>query len=190
MVFIRRLGKIAFLLLLTSAIFGFQMNNTNRSPSKPYVGYSNEVINDFIKEVYKEFGFKCIVTGGSMPNDVQSIRIGFIAYRKATVEIARELEVTLIEKFLKTINMHEKIRPYLREYPFRGNRADISISFCNKKNESETENSISSILQARNKLFYDVRDLKTGSLITIFEEPYEDALKIVQDKRSNESTTF
>lgn len=182
--------KFVFLIFLSSTVLGFQMNKTNRSPSKSYVGYSNEVTNNFIKEINKKFGFRCIATGGSMPYDVQDIDVGFIAYRKATTEEARELEITLVEKFLRIINSHEKIRPYLREYPFTSSRAHVSVDFCNKNNEPETVNSISRVWQVKNKIYYDIYDPKTFSSEEIANEPYEKALKIVQEKRSNENTTF
>jgi len=182
--------KFVLLIFLSNTVLGFQMNKTNRSPSKSYVGYSNEVTNNFIKEVNKEFGFRCVATGGSMPYDVQGIDVGFIAYRKATIEEARELEVMLIEKFLRIINSHEKIRPYLREFPFQASQADISIDFYNKNNEPETVNSISHVSQVKNKIYYDIYDPKTFSSEEVAEESYEDALKIVQEKRSNGNVSF
>ncbi len=181
--FIKKLGKISFLLLLTSIILGFKMHDEKLSKPINYEVFVDEVIDSFIKEVNREFGYQCMSTGGSMPKDIESITVGFIAYRKATVEKARELEVTLIEKLLKIINSHKRIRPYLREYPFTSNRAHVSVAFWKKNNEPETENSISYVFQARNKLFYDTQDSNTDALITIAEETYEDALKIVQGKR-------
>ena len=186
MAFVKRLGRFAFIFLLISILLGFKVTDKKSYRSKSYVELSDEVMYAFIKEVAVEFGFRCESIGGSMPYDVESMHIGFIAYRKATIDEARELEVALIEKLLGIVNSHEKIRPYLREYPFTSDRANVSISFYDKDNEYETE-SISYVSQAKNKIFYSVNDPKTDSLVDFADESYEDAHEIVQNNLPNTS---
>lgn len=186
--FIKKLVNGIFIFI--GIILGFPMYAQESSKSINYVVFVNQVTNAFIEEVRKEFGLQCIAEGGSMPYDVFDISLCFMAYRKATIDEARELEVVLIEKFLKIINAHEKIRPYLREYPFPAKRVRLSISFHKKNNLPETENSIDYVHQCKNKLFYTFHDSKMDySSIDLWEEPYEDAYQLIQNNRSKENLT-
>ena len=113
-----------------------------------------------------------------MPHDVEEIYLKFIAYQKATIEQARKLEVEVTEKLLKRVNEHEKIRPFLREYPFKANRIVIMIAFENSNNVRYSDGSVALIFPARNKLFYYKSD-KDEELLDLHEEPYEEAYRIV-----------
>ena len=99
----------------------------------PAPKYVREVTNTFIKIAKKEFGLRCGATGGAMPFDVESICVFLNTNQKGTIEEGRELFVKLKEKFVEVINNHEKLRPFLREYPFTPARAEILLSFCDEK---------------------------------------------------------
>jgi len=70
------------------------------------------------------------------------------------LEEARELEVAAIQKLLNHINSHQKIRPFLREYPFKNDRVEISISFTDENNQRYTDGRITRVSQVKNNLFY------------------------------------
>ena len=113
-----------------------------------------------------------------MPHDVEEVSLSFIAYQRATIEQARKLEVEVTEKLLKRVNEHEKIRPFLREYPFKAGRIKIMIAFEKSENTYYTDGSVVLVFQARNKLFYDQAN-KDEELVDLYEEPYEEAYRIV-----------
>ena len=94
--------------------------------------YVHEIVREFEREVFKEFGISASGSGGSMPFDVETVSVQFRVIRRVGVEEARKLIVTLKEKLADKVNRHEKLRPYLREYPFSPLRADIFISFYQK----------------------------------------------------------
>jgi hypothetical protein len=130
----------------------------------------------------KEYGLVCSLTGGSMPFDVESISIGFICYQRATIEQARKLEVEVTEKFLARVNEHKKIRPFLREYPFKSGRIEIEIAFENlEKGTRYMDGSVAFIYHVKDKLFYKQSD-KDEHLLKLYEEPYEKAYQIVKGK--------
>ena len=116
-----------------------------------------------------------------MPYDVVEIEVNFECYRQATIAEARELEVKVIEMLRTKINEHEKIRPYLRDYPCKSGTADIMISF-HKANGKDQTDGVALVFQARNKLFFRKYDPITDKYYALLEEPYEEALKIVQNK--------
>ncbi|MFI5334751.1 MAG: hypothetical protein ACHQT8_06295, partial [Chlamydiales bacterium] len=147
--------------------------------SKPYLKYADQIIHQFEKECVKEFKVVRSGSGGRMSRDVEQISVDFMAYRIATIEEARRLEVTLTEKLLKKINENEKIRPYLREFPFPYSRARVSVSFHKRDNSPNTDGSVAHVFQARNKIVYSGADPKTEDLYDLLEEPYEEALNLV-----------
>ena len=99
--------------------------NAKEYKSPIYTQYVAEVTSAFLKEIYNEYGFRCGATGGRMPYDVEEILVTLHANQNATVEQARELEVKLTERFVQIINAHEKIRPFLKEYPFPSSRRKL-----------------------------------------------------------------
>ena len=119
-------------LLILFILFMNRQGITKEYKSPKYVIYANELQNDFIKKIEKELKFICCGSGGGMPYDIEEFSVGFNIYQYGDIIQARELEVLLTEKFLNFINSNEKIKPYLREYPFTINNKNIYF-FCREK---------------------------------------------------------
>lgn len=169
-----------------------------------YLKYVNEIAVDFAKTMEKKYDLHFSGNGGRMPTDVEEIEVSFISYQKLTVDDARKMEVTAIQELLKRINSHEKIRPYLREYPFDSSRVNILISFRTETDDRPIDGSVALIFLARNKIFYRSAEIQIDEptplvymndkkeivrewigggpeekLIPLMDETYEEALKIV-----------
>ncbi len=157
--------------------------NANNDESENYEFYANQIVNLLAKRMEEEFDLRCVGEGGSMPHDVRTMAVEFIAYRRANVEQARELMVKVTERFIEAINGNSKIRPFLREYPIQPFQAKVSISFTKKNNYPYGDGSISHAFQVKNKIYYDSEN-SLKRLVTVFEEPYEEALRIVQSNKS------
>ena len=161
--------------------------NAKEYESPVYTQCVAEVTSTFLKEVYKEYGFECGASGGEMPYDVEEISVKIVAYQNATIEEARELEVILTEKFTQIINSHEKIRPFLREFPFPSSRARVSISFRSpkKKFSLSSKNDVKYVLQVKGIIYYQADNPDNPYVYRdIKDEPYEEALKIVRNNAS------
>jgi len=152
----------------------------------------------------KEYGLICIGSGGRMPKDVEEISMDFNLYQRTTIEEARELMVKVREKLVDKVNAHEKIRPFLREYPFTWSGADISIAFHKPHSDSYyLDGSVAFVCPARDgKIAYQGAELRKQKLVDIIgldgnvervgevvedevfipllREPYEEALRIVK----------
>jgi hypothetical protein len=190
-------------ILYTFLILPFFLFTNSKQPE--YLKYVNEIVSGFVKDTEKKHKLHCYASGGSMPNDVEKIEVFFDTHQHATVEDARKIEVDIIQSLLKRINSHEKIRPYLKEYPFKTDRIGLLISFLSKTNEHPIDGSVASVFLAKNKIFYRaaeihiqkptpltymndkneiVREFIEGGprerLIPIMNESYEEALKIVE----------
>jgi hypothetical protein len=173
-----------FVVVILILFMECEVNGKEDEDDSPiYVEYVVEIIRSFEKQIEKEFNLKCKGSGGEMPFDVEEISVSFVAYQNATVEQARELEINLTERFAKTINAHEKIKPFLRERPFPSGRARVSISFEKPKKNSSlpNENDVTYVFQVRNRIFYQAENPNNRYVFKdIKDEPYEEALKIVQ----------
>jgi hypothetical protein len=183
--------RASFFALVIVMVFMELTVNGKEDESPVYTQYVAEVTSSFLKEMNKEYGFECGASGGEMPYDVEEISVSLIAYQSATVEQARELEVKTTERFAQIINAHEKIRPFLREYPFPSGRASVSISFRNikKKKATHSDADVEFVFQARNKIFYQAHNPDNPYLgNNIRVEPYEEALKIVQSNAAKNGT--
>lgn len=153
--------------------------------SKPidYERFANQVTKILIEEVKRDLGYSCEMTGGSMPHDIERITVGFAVYEKASVDRAREIEVEITERFLRIINSHERIRPFLREYPFTAKGADIELNFYDRrKKDVQIGNCVSYVFRAHDEIFYMASETEEYNLEEIAKEKYEDALKQVKTK--------
>jgi hypothetical protein len=190
------LRKISIIVLVLFAL-GIDRNlyaNETKRNDVDYTIYVDEIVRSFAKEMKKEFGLVCIGGGGGMPYDIEEISVKFVDYKKATIEQAREIEINGTEKLLKMINTHKKIRPYLREYPFVPKRARVSISFYKPDNEYYLDGSVARVSQVKGMIYYDraeptkTKKYTTVDLIELHEEPYEEALKIVNEDKGKKKT--
>ena len=141
--------------------------------------HRNQIINSFAKEMNKDHQLKCVGDGGWIPEKIEEISLMFVAYQKMTLDEARKLEVTVIEKFLKKINDHKKIQPFLKEHPIRKDRAEISISFRKPDNTPYRDGSVARVTNIKGKLYYREDKGDPNKYFPLYEEPYEDALRIV-----------
>ena len=144
----------------------------------------HEIINDFEHWAFAKYGLSISGFGASMVDDIKEIEIDFGVIGKTTIDEAREMFISLNEKLTEMVNNHQKIHPYLREYPFARTRVDISIDFCDKYGINNTDGSTSSVfLGTEDKIFYSSYKSPSSKSEIILKEPYSDALKIVTSKK-------
>jgi hypothetical protein len=154
-------------------MMGSQVNATEEESD--YTQYVDEIVNKFAKDMKRRFGLVCEGSGGSMPYDVEEIMVNFQMYHKVSIEEARKLEIEATEALVKMINDHEKIRPYLREFPFPAGRTEVQIGFVNKRGLPHTDGSVVFLFQARDRLLYRKVNKQTERLEPLYEESYEEA---------------
>ncbi len=125
--------------------------------------YVHEVIDECARELEEEFHVKATRTGAGMPFDVEKIIIQFEVDKKGTVEEARKLLLKFTDRLVEVTNRYEKLRPYLREYPFTAERAHIGLSF-------QAGGDISRVIVGKHNIIYYDGEKP-------YEEPYEEAVK-------------
>ncbi len=155
----------------------------------------------------KKYGLVCIGSGGRMHHQVEEVSLFLDCYHHASIEEARELYMTIVDRLIEIINNHERIRPYLKQYPFPPQGADIYLSFQRKDGSYYLDGSVASVSQGRGQLLcfgtaekqkilhpaildvdgsimrqeYESEDVM---LVDLLDEPYADAERIVHAERS------
>lgn len=168
---------VSFLLSLFLLFFSLVFSEKK---SSDYIIYADEIEKKFIQEMKEKYDCVCIGSGGSMPQLVESINVVFALTHRATIEEARTLEVSAIERLVEMLNEDERIRPYLAEFPFPAHRVEIAFSFYAPYGGPFMDGSLTRISQIRGKISYRTRHAMKGDYSCLLEESYEEAKKIVE----------
>jgi len=146
--------------------------------------YMLEICSNFDMWALKKYNLKRYSIGGTMTRDIESHISRYIFEGKVTIDEAREMFIECKEKLTQMVNEHEKIRPYLRDYPFSRSRVKITILFCDKNGVPNTDGSPANVLLGKDEIiFYTARKPNSYNITDLFQEPYAEALKIVRSKK-------
>ena len=144
----------------------------------------NEIYKNCAKWAHAKYKLQPYNVGSSMVDDVERVKIGFTFVGKVTIDQAREMFIECNEKFVQMVNEHEKIRPYLRDYPFSRARAKVNIYFSDKYGKSIIDGSPAGILLGKDDtIFYSSDTQFSEHYLDLYQEPYEEALKIVRSNK-------
>jgi hypothetical protein len=144
----------------------------------------NEINENCGKWAYEKYKLQLYNVGASMVDDVEEVTVDFIFIGKVTIDQAREMFIECNEKLTQMMNEHEKIRPYLRDYPFSRKRVQFSIGFRDKYGIHNTDGSTALVFIGKDDIiFYDSHAPYAKQYSDLYQEPYEEALKIVRRKR-------
>ena len=158
-----------------------------RKARAEYSAYVGEIRYNFAQNMLENFQLVPSGQKGMMHAKVEMLGMNFTAYRRATVEEARALQLIVMDQFVKAIQAHEKIQPFLDERPFSHNRISIAIDFRGPHGDY-ADGSVARIVnihalasrrENRNRLFYDAKDPYENSTVELHNELYDEALKIV-----------
>lgn len=153
--------------------------------------YSERITNRMTKrtaiQLEERFGLKPAGFGGSAITVITELSLSMNLYNAIDGPAARRLAVDCAEIFLKNINSAKEVRPYFIEYPFPLSRIDFSMCILNEAGSFRTDNSLASMWIVKGRITYNIFDKKTGRLLTIRRENYEEAKKIVMKERNASS---
>jgi hypothetical protein len=156
-----------------------------RQPGRQFYGdKAFSILNKYSNFLQKTEGFEVFGTGGAMTTNVKSVFVSYVSNKNVGLEEARKIYISVIENLVKEYNNDKEIRPYLNDYPFTYNNIDLHISFKNKGNYIGNKK-IAFILKAKGIIYYDIFDEKLDDFIDIYQEPYEEGLKIINQNKLN-----
>lgn len=146
---------------------------------------SREIMNNFCEEMKTQNNL--IMTGIGQGNlsaeHLKSFCLSFTTVKYVNLEQARKLFVSACEQLLAKVNKDEQIRPCLSNFPFTGNNIEIMLSFKDEYGERVSPPSIAFVFVSKGIVYYSNYD--NEKFIDVFNETYEEALKIYQEQYRN-----
>lgn len=158
----------------------------------PYYKFENQIIEQHRKETLKPMGLNYSIIGGENDDGIKIVHLGVSTNGPGSIEEGRRLIVFLVENLLWRYNTHQKIRPYLSNYPCTSNNIIYSIwyngpdkGFWVLQDKQHPEKEIAHVKMYRGKIKYSVNstNAKIVPLRTVHTETYEEALKIVMEEQ-------
>lgn len=107
------------------------------------------------KELRDEKGMKLTGTGGGMIDQVNSLEMDLDYYSPLEISEARKLALFVVDKFLSNINRDEKVRPYLKKYPFEAEGLKIFLSFYYSNGTLRQVGELDHIVIHEGRLYYN-----------------------------------
>ncbi len=171
-----RIHYLLFFTFLFTTGFAYRESN--------YCKMVDRITKSYLKEFAKPHQLTLSSYGGAMANDIQEIFLGFLSFDAINVDEARILYVEMMEEYLKRVNNHEKVRPYLHEFPFGIDNIKLDIGFENNERKITRDGHVAMIFIGRNHtIYYDAYD-PIKKFYSLHREPYEEALKLVKEANS------
>lgn len=154
------------------------------SMKKKYIGdqLMYKAIDEFSSS-QKINGLYLIGSGGSIPEDkIRKFDLDFESCEKLDIEHARKRFVNTVEQFLKKVNSNQIIRGELENYPITIRNVSMGISFKDNYGRRQAPPAIAYVFLGKENIFYCSYDFANRELKDVYEEPYVEALRKVQDQ--------
>lgn len=119
-----------FILFLLSIPFSNYANSKIKIPEPDLSAH--KIIDETIDEILKKYDLN--PCGIGMNGKFEYLEISFQTRKILTRDEARVMLHDCVEIFLKKINSNEKIKPYLKKYPFDYENVGITLYIQDKKN--------------------------------------------------------
>ncbi len=170
-------------------LFCLLITLTACSTSPEHIRTLNRVVGKKSKQLCIEENLGIMGTGGATMPKIEEVFISFTAERRVDLPEARRLCVRCIEELRSAINSTEILQPYLIEYPFPISGMDISVTFVGEDGNHVAygcvylgTGGVSYVHQCGDLLCYASYNPRTKHLEDYYDEPYSEALAIVQQE--------
>ena len=165
-------------LVIIISMFAFALPK-HKSPV--YCKYADSITDSYLRYLKKEHQIKCVGAGGGFLSNVEEIFLALSSIENnVNVDRARVHYINFTEELLMRVNKDEKIRPYLSHYPFSEKGISLTLSFIVSEEEPQ-KGYVSYMTFVNGKIIYAHDDPDSKKLEVFYEEPYEEALRIVRE---------
>lgn len=176
MVFIRILLSLIFTSLLSSFTYGDEYD---------YGRMAHAIMNTYSEHLKKTKNFRLAGSGGSMAAELKVLNLMYFCNKELDLSQARRLYVEVVEGLLKVVNNTKEIRPYLHDYPFTSKNVKIQLGFFGNDGKGVKNKKIACIiLTKKGNIDYAICKGNTEDWEDFYHEPYEEALRIVQQENA------
>ena len=177
------LGKLTvfFLVLYTFLVDtpAYPLTNHPYSKTEEQKAFRN-FIQDFINEMDLKYGLICTGDGSSGHDKITSISLMLDIHRRASLEEAREIHIEAKERLIEMIHQNPKIQSYLSMDPFPKINIKLSIIYGPDERFCYCDGTIAGTIEGQGTICYLGSEVLNPRLLDLYEEPYEEALKIVR----------
>lgn len=156
----------------------FMMTGGFANEPRDHCQIIDEIVHLYLATVKNELGLSPFGYGGAMMDNVKEVYLSLSSENCENIDSSRQILVKATELLLFKINGNEELRPHLNTYPFTVENLKLDIGFCKKK--ALIENQMENVYLFRGEVEYDITE--DGRYTPIYEEPYSESLKIVQDQ--------
>lgn len=140
-------------------------------------------------QLKKQYGLVPRGTGGRMMDQIKRLRLMFDYPKPLTVEEARPLIVGSVNEFIAAVNMDERIRPYLANYPFTSKNIEITIILQDAQGRGVPDGDLLVIFASGGHIKYKMNDPVTDRYRLILEETFEEAEERIRQTASKTAFT-
>ncbi len=173
-------------IILIILLLGLTVIGCDKGGEPNYIRMSDRIVNQYLKDMKDLYGLNCFGCGGGFLNKVNEIIISFKIQGPKNREELRELVIKITEDLLRRYNDNEKIRPYLKNYPFTDRNVRIGILLTDEKgisfhNKGADKERLCAVYQFWGSICYQILNEEKPYLQDVFEETYEEALSIVKN---------
>lgn len=171
---------------ITILISFFQISQVNAMDGNTAIA---QFTNDFVKQISQEYGFRPFGAGASFPVKLKSIGIDFKANYCQNVNGARKLAVEIAHKMIEKMKQDINLQKYLSDIPATVKNIDLTIIFKESNDGKRTEflHSVM-VIGSREKVFFNI-DNSSPRLVTLHEETFDEAERIVQQEAASKLNT-
>lgn len=141
-----------------------------------------EIESKTAKQLKQKLGLIPFGYGGQMMDQIQILMLSFQYKHPVTLEEGRRLLVQALIEYLREINSNEKIRKYLKNYPFQPRNIEISIYLRKPDGSSVDQGDFEIIISREGKLEFKFTDPNFSTYRT-YEETLEEACKILKAEK-------
>ncbi len=146
------------------------------------------ISNEFAKDM-KQRGFLLSSCGGGLGKNFK-IMVGFNCFGKVHVAKARRIGVESALEMLKKYNINKKFKEKTPYYPLKVKDIVILIGFKGENGCFVNSDYVANMGVARDKIYYQYCDKKTGKLTKFHEESFEEALRIVEAEKADSKNSL
>jgi hypothetical protein len=139
----------------------------------------------YSKEMEKSQGWTLAGYGGSFYNQISALSLSFTVNQRVDIEHGRRLFIKGLEGFLDKINRDKTLRSSLHHFPFTFKDIEFDLDFLDNRGRFFMGDCLAYISIIDGKICYKTNDPQNGKMISVLNEDYVDALKIVRSENSN-----
>lgn len=169
--------------ILTVFLMLLSLSNGCMAQDREDYGFlTNEIVGNYSQDLKRYTGLRVRGYGGSMASEVKKVIIRYLGDQELDVPEARRLFIYVMNGLLANFNASTEIRPYLRDYPFTWKNIDMNLAF-EDENDVVSNGKIAFVFIAQGNILYERYDKDTRSYTTVYQEPYEEAIRIVREEQ-------